>query len=63
MNNQSRGWGSPALARKAHYFVDAFSLCRRWAFTGFVSETDHSHAEKCSACERALAKRSESENT
>jgi hypothetical protein len=49
------GWGSPALARKAHYFVDGQSICNRWIYTGALYERPLHRAGNCSSCVRLLA--------
>lgn len=52
------GWGWPMLSRKAHYFVDGVSLCRKWMFTGEVSgDPDKPGADDCKDCVRRAAKR------
>lgn len=63
---ERRGWGFPALARKAHYFAQeagkAFtsSLCGSWAFGGYLSDDKHNHPDNCKRCMKKrerLAKR------
>lgn len=51
-DKNARGWGFPALSRKAHYFVDGTALCGGWAFTGELHDTMHDHKDNCRACMR-----------
>lgn len=48
----TKGWGFPALAKKAHYFNagKAESLCNKWMFTGPRVDEMHDHADNCLAC-------------
>lgn len=52
MTTQDKGWGFPALARKAHYFVGSMSLCRHWWFIGQVDDTNHDSIDNCATCKR-----------
>ena len=58
--DRTEGWGFPGLARKAHYFVDSMSLCRRWGlYQGLLSADDgRPSPDDCVECRRELAKRS-----
>lgn len=55
----TRGWGVPAGSRKAHYFVESESLCRRWFWTRGhfrrlkVASDGHNN---CAECKRRLGK-------
>ncbi|MBA7529732.1 hypothetical protein ES705_21931 [subsurface metagenome] len=52
------GWGFPAESRKAHYFVDSMSLCRRWGFySGPLEQGNDDSPDNCAACAKELAKR------
>ncbi len=52
------GWGFPGTYRKAHYFVDGMSLCRKWCFYhGPLEQGEDDHPDNCVACMRKLAKR------
>jgi len=52
------GWGFPAGSRKAHYFVDSMSLCRRWGFYyGSLEQGNDNSPDNCPTCMKALAKR------
>ncbi|WP_242673796.1 hypothetical protein [Stutzerimonas kirkiae] len=58
-----RGWGFPALARKAHYFVNGTSLCRGWWFTGELVDQGHALPDNCATCMRLrLRKQQATEN-
>ncbi len=52
------GWAWPGLARKAHYFREARSLCGKWMFTGvFVRNQDSSQGpDDCATCFRKREK-------
>jgi hypothetical protein len=52
MTTQKKGWGFPANARKAHYFVDGISLCRNWMFFGHADDTNHDSIDNCATCKR-----------
>ncbi len=52
------GWGFPAGSRKAHYFVDSMSLCRRWGFYyGSLEQDNDNSPDNCPSCMKALAKK------
>lgn len=52
------GWGVPAGSRKAHYFVDSMSLCRRWGFYfGLLEQGNDTSPDNCPGCMKSLAKR------
>ena len=52
------GWGFPGNSRKAHYFVDSMSLCRRWGFyLGPLEQGNDDSPDNCPACMKALTKR------
>ena len=54
-----KGWGFPALSRKAHYFVDGKSLCARWAFFGDLDDTANGvkpSPDDCAACRKKYDK-------
>lgn len=55
------GWGIIRPGdRKAHYYVDAFSLCRRVGFyTGPLEVLDKPSPDDCAACRRVLDKKKE----
>lgn len=52
------GWGWPMLSRKAHYFTDGMSLCRKWMFTGGPSGSQSTDEERgpddCAQCHRKV---------
>jgi hypothetical protein len=53
-----QGWGFPAGSRKAHYFVDSMSLCRRWGFYyGPLEQGKDDSPDNCPSCMKALIKR------
>jgi len=55
---KDEGWAFPGNSRKAHYFVDARSLCRKWGFyLGSLEKGNDDSPDNCVACMRALAKR------
>lgn len=55
---ENAGWGYLDNARKAHYFVQGRSLCRKWLFLGFVvGRDDIGDPDNCKACERKLIAR------
>ena len=51
-----RGWTHPPLARKAHYFEDGRSLCRKWDVIGRFRTTDPGLWNQCKTCANELAK-------
>ncbi|HDT4814095.1 TPA: hypothetical protein QHO54_001054 [Klebsiella aerogenes] len=53
-NIDTKGWGFPALAKKAHYFDagSVISLCGKWAFTGIRFDEWHEHPDNCTTCMR-----------
>ncbi len=51
------GWGIPTMSRKAHYFVDMNSLCRKWGFyNGVLEQGGDDSPDNCAACMKALPK-------
>jgi hypothetical protein len=66
MNNKKKvdergGWGFPETSRKAHYFVDMMSLCRKWGFyNGPLEQGNDDSIYNCAECKRLLAKRKSS---
>ena len=55
MDEITEGWGFPGAARKAHYFVDATALCRKWGFYFGPLEPDAGTSrDDCTACRKAL---------
>lgn len=46
MTAEPKGWGQPLLARRAHYFVGARSLCGGWAYTGNLEPADPSDFDR-----------------
>lgn len=59
MSEDARGWGFPGASRKAHYFVGATSLCRRWMFTGELKDTAAGSPDDCVTCTRLVRKLAE----
>jgi hypothetical protein len=54
---ERRGWGWPAFATKAHYFVGAApSLCGRWMFWGVLEDDKDDLPVNCKECRHRLAK-------
>lgn len=51
-----RGWGSPGASRKAHYFIEYRSLCRKWMYMGDIEDVDTKSKDDCTECTRRLAK-------
>ena len=52
-----KGWGWPGASRKAHYFIGAMSLCRKWMYTGpLTANQGASSPDDCAACTKLLAK-------
>ena len=57
------GWGFGLLNRKAHYFVDGRSLCKKWLYAGNLDMTinqkthDKPGPDDCKECHRKLLKR------
>ena len=49
-----KGWGWPGASRKAHYFVDARSLCAKWHFMGDLDDTmaDAKGPDDCAECRK-----------
>ncbi|GMU39464.1 MAG: hypothetical protein AMXMBFR23_03300 [Chloroflexota bacterium] len=59
MLSEVEGWGFPFLARKAHYFVDGHSLCRKWLYLG-EQQGDADSPETpddCPECRKRLTRR------
>lgn len=55
---QTEGWGFPTLSRKAHYFVDTMSLCRKYGFyRGPLEQGNDDSPDNCAVCMKRLAKR------
>ena len=50
-----KGWGWPALSKKAHYFTDGRSLCGKWLFWGQLEEGNDGSPDNCAQCKRRLA--------
>ncbi|HEJ7134750.1 TPA: hypothetical protein SMF84_001419 [Serratia marcescens] len=63
MDKYDKGWGFPALAKKAHYFTDdsPTSLCGKWLFTGIRIDEYHDHHDNCAVCMRKRAESQEKE--
>lgn len=60
--NPRRGWGWPALSKKAHYFDDSPScLCGGWLYAGGLEAGNDGSPDNCKACQRRLAKLREDE--
>lgn len=58
MADIKEGWGFPGTSKKAHYFVDSMSLCRKWGFYyGSLEQGNDDSPDNCAACIRELAKR------
>jgi hypothetical protein len=58
VNSKTGAWGWPELARKAHYFTEAQSLCGRWAYTGTPTGWQGgAWPDGCVECCRRLGKR------
>lgn len=55
----TEGWGSPMLAKKAHYFILSESLCGRWLYFGDLEAATYESPNDCAECTRRLAKREE----
>ena len=54
----TEGWGFPLNSRKAHYFVDGFSLCGKWMFLGPMENYQgKSSPDDCKSCEKKMKKR------
>lgn len=54
---EASGWGWPLLSKKAHYFVEARSLCGRWMYTGELTDNQGAKSpDDCAACTKKLAK-------
>ena len=50
MSDEPRGWGWPGLSKKAHYFINRLSLCRKWAYAGPLDEANHKSLDNCKQC-------------
>lgn len=52
-----RGWGWPMASRKAHYFINGMSLCRKWMYTGTLTQNQSSERgpDDCAECHRKQA--------
>lgn len=50
-----RGWGFPAQNRKAHYFINGFSLCGHWLYWGRnLGEAAAPGPDDCKTCWKIL---------
>jgi hypothetical protein len=50
-----QGWGWPINSRKAHYFVDGLSLCRKMMYLGSQLEEGNDESEdNCAGCKERL---------
>jgi hypothetical protein len=58
-----QGWGWPAAAHKAHYFIRGTSLCGRWLYTGQLDDNPAPGPDDCLPCQRELTKQSKKETT
>jgi hypothetical protein len=59
MSEPTEGWGFPGTSRKAHYFRDTRSLCRRWGFYRGNLESEKPgkpSPDDCTTCRKALDK-------
>lgn len=57
--NTNEGWGFPNGSRKAHYFRDTISLCRRYGFyMGPLDSSDKQSPDDCRECRRKRDKES-----
>ena len=51
----AEGWGFPTGSRKAHYFVDGRSLCRKWMYLGGLMPSEKTTVPSdCVTCARRL---------
>lgn len=58
MAKPNEGWGFPLNSRKAHYFVDTFSLCRKMGFyRGDLEQGNNNSPDNCAECRKRLAAR------
>ena len=48
----TEGWGWPLLIRKAHYFRDGTSLCRKWMYMGKLENDVKKSPDDCKQCQR-----------
>jgi hypothetical protein len=54
MSDFKTGWAWPINARKAHFYVDSASLCRRYTlFGGTVELGNDSSPDNCKTCRKA----------
>lgn len=53
--SERRGWGWPAFARKAHYFVNSQALCKGWLFMGRMEDFNHDSKDNCARCQKLRA--------
>lgn len=59
MTEARKGWGWPALSRKAHYFIydkSMASLCLKWAYAGPLHDDNHNSPDNCKQCARLREK-------
>jgi hypothetical protein len=56
--DETRGWAWPVNSRRAHFFVNGMSLCRKWSVFnprgGFTADNGQGGPDDCAACTRAL---------
>ena len=57
---KKEGWGFPTASRKAHYFVNAESLCQRWFFYfGPLEQGNENSPDNCVTCMKRKRKKGE----
>ena len=57
MTEREEGWGWPYDSKKAHYFVETLSLCRRWTYDGFIEKGNDDSPDNCKVCQKELSRR------
>ena len=50
------GWAWPDNSRKAHYFVEGISLCRKMLFLGITDPGNNDSPDNCAKCQRERKK-------
>jgi len=51
--SDTQGWKFLSNAKKAHYFIDGKSLCRKWmTFGSAFEDNNHTSPDNCPACQK-----------
>ncbi len=56
----AEGWGKPKGSQRWHFFQRGRSLCKKWAFEGYLSTDEKTDWNDCLRCARLRKKQKES---